>query len=78
MYGRPEEGEPDWEDNSVSNGMAALSNIFLPKWCKKESHWTIIVANYFWAECSCCLFWRGVVVGGLLGGASASMIAAII
>lgn len=78
MYGRPEEGEPDWEDNPVSNGMAAVSSIFLPRWCKEEGHWTVAISNYFWAECSCCLFWRGVTIGLLLGGGIASIIAAVL
>lgn len=56
----PEIDEPDWEDNALSNSMARLSP---PQWCQSEDHWTYRLADHLWAECSCCMFFRGAVVG---------------
>lgn len=65
---RPESPEdPDWEDNAVSNTMAWVSSILMPSWCSHEDHWTAKVTGYLWAECSCCLSIRWLIVGAVLG-----------
>lgn len=56
-----------WADNAVSNSLAYLSQMVVPTWCKDKDHWTIKLMNYFWADCGCCLFLRGVMLGYLLG-----------
>jgi hypothetical protein len=62
------EDEPmDWEDNAVSNAMAWVSDRLFPRWCKSQEHWTNKVADYFWAQCACCLFFRGVLAGVAIG-----------
>ena len=66
---RPEEGGLDWEDRAGSNLLAWLSDTLLPRWCKSENHWTAKFAFYFWAECACCLFWRGGALGFMTGAA---------
>lgn len=66
---RPREDleELEWEDNWVSNFMAWASDNTLPEdMCEGDEewqHWSSKIANYFWAECSCCLFFRGVFLG---------------
>lgn len=55
----------DWENNALSNGLAWASELFIPTWCKTPDHWTSKVSNYFWADCACCLFWRGVAVSAI-------------
>lgn len=54
---------PDWEDNAISNSMAWASDTFTPGFCATPEHWTSRVGNYFWTECPCCLFIRGVIIG---------------
>jgi hypothetical protein len=66
-YRKSNEYELDWEDNAVSNSLAWASDKVLPRWCKAEGHWTIRLANLFWAECACCLWWRGAAVGLFVG-----------
>lgn len=55
----------DWDDNALSNALAWASDTFMPTACDPD-HWMNKVADKFWAECSCCLFWRGVVVTSCL------------
>lgn len=59
--------DPDWEDNAVSNSMAWASDTVVPKWCKEDGHWTFKVTKPLWAECTCCLTFRGVIIGLALG-----------
>jgi hypothetical protein len=66
---RPAPGEDNWENNWVSNAMAWGSQTLLPKACKNPGAWHIKFMVLFWAECSCCLFYRGVVVGAVLSAA---------
>jgi hypothetical protein len=62
------EGPLDWEDNWLSNGIAWISRALLPGWCQTPTHWTSRVANYLWAECPCCLFFRGFFLGAFIVG----------
>lgn len=59
--------DKDWADNCVSNAMAGASNRLVPSWCDTPSHWTSRVSNIFWTDCPCCLFFRGVIVGAIIG-----------
>jgi hypothetical protein len=63
----------DWEYNGLSNSMAWFSDTFWPKACKEPDHWTTKVVLYLWADCACCLFFRGALLGlatGVVLGAS--------
>ncbi len=75
---RPAPGGLDWENNKISNAMAYFSQLLVPKWCQSEEHWTAKVFNYFWAECGCCLLFRGITVGFLLGTAISAAIALLL
>lgn len=80
---RPPEGEPyefdepkednghtDWEDNWVSNSIAWASvKLGLDGWGVLHA-----VANPFWTDCPTCLFWRGLLVGGIVTAAVAAII----
>lgn len=71
MTHRPECDEDDWEDNNISNALAYTSTRLVPRWCKEDGHWTNSLVNYLWADCACCLFFRGTTIGlafGLLLG----------
>lgn len=66
---RPESPEDtDWEDNWLSNSLAWASRTLLPKFCGEPEHWASRLANYFWTDCPCCLFYRGFIFG-VAGGA---------
>lgn len=56
-----------WADNWLSNGMAWASDTFTPGWCKSEDHWTRHVVDFLWADCGCCLAFRGLVLGAIFG-----------
>lgn len=73
-----EEGPEDWENNWLSNGFAWFADHVLPRWCKTPEHWTSRIANYFWTDCPCCLFWRSAITGAIFGVAFASVVAYII
>lgn len=73
-----EEGPEEWEDNAVSNAFAWGADHLLPSWCKTPEHVTSRIAAYFWTDCPCCLFYRGSIVGVILGVAMASIVAYII
>lgn len=61
---RPTDDDLDWEDNAVSNLLAWLSDSFAPNACTDDfDHWSVRVFNYLYAECGCCLFWRGAAFG---------------
>jgi len=65
---RPTDPEqPDWEDNALSNAMAWASDTFVGNWCKQDDHWTFAVTKPIWTECSCCLTFRGVILGLIVG-----------
>lgn len=61
------DAEDHWEDNWLSNAMAWVSEKLFPDWCKNSNHWTVRLVLYLWADCSCCLFFRGVAVGAIVG-----------
>ena len=56
-----------WEDNWLSNGMAWASAHFCPGWCQKQNHWTVDMLDYLWADCACCLLFRGLALGLFVG-----------
>lgn len=33
----------------------------------KDNNWSVKVADFFFVDCGCCWFWRGVILGALLG-----------
>ncbi|KRR21345.1 hypothetical protein CQ14_06765 [Bradyrhizobium lablabi] len=57
----------DWEDNAVSNTFAWASYKFLPSWCESPEHWTSRLTQYLFTDCPCCLLFRGIAVGVVLG-----------
>jgi hypothetical protein len=72
---RPESSEDeDWADNWLSNSLAYLSDRFIPKWCQNGDHWTVRITLYLWADCACCLFFRGVTAGVSLAASVAALI----
>lgn len=73
-YRPADPGMPDWQDNPLSNSMAWASDTFLSRWCTRDGHWSFTVTNPLWAECSCCLTFRGLVLG-LAAGLALGMIA---
>jgi hypothetical protein len=63
-----EQGGPvEWEDNWLSNEMAWFSYKVLPSWCKTEDHWTSRVTQYLFTDCPCCILFRGLALGTLVG-----------
>lgn len=58
-----QEAPSEWADNWASNFMAWFSLTFLDPWCSTSEHWTSRVIDFFWTDCPCCLFWRGVSLG---------------
>lgn len=60
-------GTGDWQDNWLSNFMACASRALLPSWCDTPGHWTSRVMQYLHTSCPCCLFFRGIAVGLLIG-----------
>jgi hypothetical protein len=78
--GDPNPDSPvEWEDNWLSNLAAYVSHHFLPRWCQTPEHWTSRLSAYFWTDCPCCLFFRGVTVGIVVGGlVSLTLVAAVV
>lgn len=72
----PAEDE-EWEDNGISNALAYASQTVTPNWCASAEHWTVRLVLYLWADCSCCLFYRGVTLGLALGLAAGVGLAAL-
>jgi hypothetical protein len=33
----------------------------------KPNNWSVKVADFFFVDCGCCWFWRGVLFGTVLG-----------
>jgi hypothetical protein len=58
---------PDWEDNALSNGLAWASTVFTPTWCQNEQHWSARFANTLFTSCPCCMIFRGITIGFVLG-----------
>jgi len=55
----------DWEDNAVSNAMAAVSFYVTPKACQTPEHFSSRFANLFYTTCPCCMFYRGLTVAAV-------------
>jgi hypothetical protein len=55
----------EWEDNALSNAIAASSFYLMPKACQTPDHWTSRLANYFWTSCPCCAIYRGMVIAAV-------------
>lgn len=67
-----QQGDEDWEDNRVSNAAAWLSDSMLGKeFCGNPENLPVQVVNYLWADCACCLFYRGVLLGASVTSAIA-------
>jgi hypothetical protein len=63
----------EWEDNALSNTFAWVSYAILPTWCQTPEHFTSRFTQYLFTDCPCCLFWRGITVGYLVGGTVGSL-----
>jgi hypothetical protein len=72
-----EDGPVEWEDNRLSNTMAWVSYKFLPSWCKTPEHWTSHVTQHLFTDCPCCLLFRGLTIGVLVGMFLGMMLTAI-
>jgi len=71
--------EPDfWEDNWLSNFMAAASQVVTPNWCETEEHWTSKVTEYLFTTCPCCLIWRGLFLGFISGSLITTLVSWVI
>jgi hypothetical protein len=71
----PNDGETDeWEDNWLSNALAWASRVFTKNWCDTPEHWTSRISNYLWTSCPCCLFFRGAILGVILGVVSGALL----
>ena len=66
--------EIEYADNFVSNLMADASKTVTPNWCQSEDHWTAKVTEYLWADCPCCLLFRGLTLGMLAGSLAGFLI----
>ncbi len=53
-----------------SNALDKISQKFGLCGHGKENNWSVKVADYFFIDCGCCWFWRGVLVGTLFGFAT--------
>lgn len=68
IEGDPHPGGPvEWEDNWLSNFFAWGSYRFIPTWCQTPEHWTARVTQYLFVDCPCCLLFRGLCLGLVLG-----------
>lgn len=47
------------------------ADTLLPKWCQSPEHWTAKVSAYLFTDCPCCLLFRGITVGLVIGAAVA-------
>jgi hypothetical protein len=64
-----EPGTPvEWEDNPLSNTFAWVSYRLVPDWCQTPEHFTSRFTQYLFTDCPCCLFWRGLTFGYVVGG----------
>ena len=55
----------EWEDNWLSNSIAASSYYLLPAWCQSEAHFSSRFTAYLWTSCPCCATYRGMVIAAL-------------
>lgn len=33
----------------------------------EQNNWSVRMADYFFVDCACCIFWRGTMFGGIIG-----------
>ena len=57
----------DWADNALSNFFAWASLNFLGPWCSTPEHWTSGLTRYLFTSCPCCLIFRGITIGLIVG-----------
>jgi hypothetical protein len=55
----------EWEDNAISNALAAASFYLTPGACQTPTHWTSRLTNYLFTSCPCCSFFRGAAFGAV-------------
>lgn len=62
-----------WFDDKKGNPLDKFftwgAETFLPTWCSREDHWTARVTDYFFTDCPCCILWRGLSFGFVVGAA---------
>jgi hypothetical protein len=68
-------GPVEWEDNRLSNTLAWASYRFAPDWCQTPEHFTSRLTQHLFTDCPCCLLFRGVAIGVLLGSSVATLLA---
>ena len=56
----------EWEDNPLSNAIAAISFYLFPKACQTPEHFTTRFMDYFYTTCPCCMFYRGLFIGAVI------------
>ena len=80
----PSQGDPDpggpvqWADNWLSNYMAWFSHHYLSRWCQTPAHTTSRLTEILFTDCPCCLLWRGLALGYLVGLAVGCVVGAVV
>jgi hypothetical protein len=64
----------EWVDNPLSNFFAWASLKFVPGWCQTETHWTSRLAQNLFTDCPCCLLFRGIAIGLVVGTVSSALV----
>jgi hypothetical protein len=64
----------EWEDNRLSNTLAWASYRLTPGWCQTPEHWTSRLSRHLFTDCPCCLLFRGLALGFVLGLVSEGLI----
>jgi hypothetical protein len=76
---KTEPGTPvEWEDNFLSNTFAWASYVLVPDWCQTPEHFTSRFTQYLFTDCPCCLFWRGLTFGYVVGGVVGAIVGMIV
>ena len=70
-------GPVEWADNVVSNTMAWASYRVTPGWCQTEDHWSSRLTQSLFTDCPCCLLFRGLIVGVVIGLSIATAIVGV-
>jgi len=68
----------EWEDNWLSNAMAWVSYFALSDWCQTPEHFSSRLTRYLFTDCPCCLLWRGLALGYLVGGVVGFLVASLV
>jgi hypothetical protein len=50
----------------------------LKDFCQSEDHPSAKFSGFFFIDCGCCLFWRGLIIGLLFGIASSYTVLSLI